>query len=141
MKDDKLVLAGPTYAVGDASHVVSTNTIDVGTTALLLPQEMCWMNVRITTAGTNETSISFTLTDDTAVAMNGTPYAVVSTGAIPVARLTKGAVFSVGFVKDNLRRWLGLATVLVGSAGSCTAEVTLSNQPITNLKIQKLPTA
>lgn len=75
--------------------------------------------VSVDTTITGATSVKFDLVSDAqaAIAVDGSATIHGSTGALPVARLTAGAIFSFQLPKGfNYERYLGVIVTVVGTA-------------------------
>lgn len=101
------------------ANVLLGDVIDLGATGQRVGSgDYADFYVSVDTAVTGATSVEFKLVSDDAPAINPTTGTVHgSTGAIPVAQLKDGAVFSFQLPKGfDYERYLGLVVKVVGTA-------------------------
>jgi hypothetical protein len=100
------------------ANVLLGDVIDLGGAVNVGSGDYCDFYVSVDTAITGATSVEFKLVSDAQPAIDpatGTLHG--STGAIPVARLTAGALFSFQLPKSfDYERYLGLVVTVVGTA-------------------------
>lgn len=111
-----------------SSTVVSTNTIDKSVQRDLGDGEDLYAVFSIDTAFAGGTSLTLQVIESAAANL-GTPTVIVSTGAIPLASLTAGAMFALKLppqVNSRGLRYLGAQYVPAGtfSAGAISATIT-----------------
>lgn len=127
----------------------ATNTIDLEAGSVVDQQAgPAWLCMKVIaatglslTAGLSVHLVTSDATPITAGPENapGTEKGVVSMSNIPVAELVAGAVFTVGFLMDDLKKHLGIWFDDEGDAvtGTLTLDVWIQDRPITKLKTQK----
>jgi hypothetical protein len=137
MIDNNLVVSGAVSAAGVISgqtatgtdtSVLSTNTIDLGTTRDLGEGADQYGRFEVITAASGGTSVEFQVIAADAAALTGNVTVVGTTGAIAVASLTAGARFACAInprLASKGQRYLGVRYVTVGAvaAGAYFADI------------------
>jgi hypothetical protein len=140
--DNNLLLSGAISAAGAVSGqtvtgtdttVLSTNTIDLGTTRDLGEGGDFYGRFEVLTAASGGTSVEMQVIAADAANLTGNVTVIGTTGAIAVASLTAGARFACGInprLTSKGQRYIGVRYVLVGAvaAGAYYADVGLEIQ-------------
>jgi len=147
-QDKTLIFSDGQTITADA---FSTNVIDLEEGSVADQQVgPAWLIARVVGASsvggcTEGLSIRMVDRDDTSFANDGTIDAderiIAAIEQIPVAELVDGAVFCVGFLWDDLRRYVKGQYFTNGDAvtGTLPFDLYINDQPPTKLKTQKFP--
>lgn len=152
MQDSKLIFSDAQTINADE---YSDNLLDLEEGSVVDQQAgPAWLCMRVVTAGsvTNLAaglSVTLETRDDVNFASGpgnapATQKGVVEIPNIPLAELqVDGAVFCVGFLMDDLKRYLKVFYSDEGDSigGTLNVDTWIQNQPVTKLKTQKLPIA
>lgn len=140
--DNNLLLSGSVSAAGAVSgqtvtgtdtSVLSTNTVDLGTTRDLGEGTDLYGRFEVLTAASGGTSVEMQVIATDAANLTGNVTVIGTTGAIAVASLTAGARFACAInprLASKGQRYVGVRYVLVGAvtAGAYYADLGLEVQ-------------